>query len=743
MFCRASVWAIEVAEDRYSSIIKLFIVEHRGSQSEQYLSYCRLNIGQIKNSSLCLDSQLSCYDRLFMFYHSSSLKEFVYPIPVCQPEADLNSILSIFQHLNCKMLAIPLAKREWGIITAENLLSLVAQSCRGEGTVLVCQPKNRGERKIVERAQFNLKALTEPVVVYHGDTKLDKFLGSFESTSWLREKKVCLIIDRFGALQGRLDRSKIIEYLAQKSTSALHKATSPSVASSLEKIALPVKIETVNGRVICANQLWQDLFTDNPPTVSKWVPLSEASMDEMTQWLIEQQGYISNQTEDFQVNNFSDIYSLDIEVKQTADWNYLKIPLAAKLEVTGANGLQYLVLAIANPQSEETKIEQIAVTSKMGSDRILTAVSHELKSPITGILGLSSMLQGQKLGSLNQRQMRYVKLIHRSGKKMMDIVDHLLQLNALTEKQSQPTELINLEFLCRQLYREVLTKLRSTEEQCDLALEMHRSQLSIELGSDMAIANKSLLSAILSHLLLEAIESGEFKPPKIKIKSSAGVTAISIVNQKTTPIVNLGLNWMIAECLSKALHSRVTHTCDSSSCQFTLLLPKNKTKYQSSLLAVAPTPQSPTTTDTNLTILCLYPELDVIEPLAKPSHNPNFDLKSWSDNYEQQAYHQHRIIEADSLEQAHNLARIWRLDAIVLNGYQIALPELYLRSLQEYEHLASLPLITLDARTTEAANRIEGLNVYPCLLSAQQCSIENLVQVIKIALETRTMSNER
>ena len=639
------------------------------------------------------------------------------------------------------MLAIPLAEREWGIITAENLLSLVTQSCCGEG-ILVGQAKNRGERKTVERSQFDLKASIEPVIVYRSDIKLDEFLGSLESDSWLKEKKICLIIDRQGVLQGRLDRSKIIEYLAQKFTPTVQQATSPPVASSLEKIALPVKIETANGQVICANQLWLDLFSGNSQTVSERVRPSEASIDEMTQWLIEQQGYIWDR-KDFQVNNFSDIYSLGIEVKQAADWNYLKIPLAAKLQATGANDLQYLVLATANPQSEETKIEQIAVTSKMARDRILTTVSHELKSPLTGILGLSSLLQGQKLGSLNQRQMRYVKLIHRSGKKMMDIVEYLLQLNALTEKQSQSTELINLEFLCRQLYQEILTKLRSTEEQCDLALEMHRSELSIESGRDLAIANKSLLSAVLSHLLLEAIESGDFEPPKIKIKSRSSMTAISIANQKTTPIVNLGLNWMIAECLSEALDSRVTHTCNSNSCQFTLLLSKNKTKPQSSLLAVASTSQSRTTTNNNLTILCLYPELDVIDPLAEPSHNPNFDLKSWSDDYERQANHQHRIIEADSLEQAHNLARIWQLDAIVLNGYQIALPALYLRSLQEYEHLASLPLITLDARTTEAANQIEGLNVYPCLLPAQQCNIEDLVQVIKIALETRTVNSEQ
>jgi hypothetical protein len=138
----------------------------------------------------------------------------------------------------------------------------------------------------------------------------------------------------------------------------------------------------------------------------------------------------------------------------------------------------------------------------------------------------------------------------------------------------------------------------------------------------------------------------------------------------------------------------------------------------------------------NPTILCLYPELEVIDPQIKHNHNSNFDLKSWLNNYEAQTGERHRIIEADSLEQAHNLARIWRLDAIILNGQQIAQPRLYLRSLQESEHLARLPLITLDNKTTKAANQIEGLKVYPCLLPARQCNIADLIQVIQIAIES-------
>ncbi len=71
----------------------------------------------------------------------------------------------------------------------------------------------------------------------------------------------------------------------------------------------------------------------------------------------------------------------------------------------------------------------------------------------------------------------------------------------------------------------------------------------------------------------------------------------------------------------------------------------------------------------------------------------------------------------------------------MLDGYQIVDSYKYLRSLKESEYLSALPLITLDSKTSEAANQIEGLNVYPCLLPTQYRSIKDLMQVIQIAIE--------
>ena len=63
-----------------------------------------------------------------MLNHSPTLQKFAYPIPICESEVDLGKILNIFQHSNCKILAIPDRLGSWGVVTAEDLLSVVAQS---------------------------------------------------------------------------------------------------------------------------------------------------------------------------------------------------------------------------------------------------------------------------------------------------------------------------------------------------------------------------------------------------------------------------------------------------------------------------------------------------------------------------------------------------------------------------------------------------------------------------------------
>ena len=124
----------------------------------------------------------------------------------------------------------------------------------------------------------------------------------------------------------------------------------------------------------------------------------------------------------------------------------------------------------------------------------------------------------------------------------------------------------------------------------------------------------------------------------------------------------------------------------------------------------------------------LYPESETTSNL-KITHNADLNFAL----HEHLSGLNHRVLEADSLEQGELLAHIWQIDAIVLDGRILQEPLRYLRSLRKSASLSSLPLVTLDAKTTEAANQINGLAVFPCLLPQKESNFANLVQVIQIA----------
>jgi CheY-like chemotaxis protein len=101
----------------------------------------------------------------------------------------------------------------------------------------------------------------------------------------------------------------------------------------------------------------------------------------------------------------------------------------------------------------------------------------------------------------------------------------------------------------------------------------------------------------------------------------------------------------------------------------------------------------------------------------------------------------YRVLEADDLDQAELLARVWHPDVIVLDNAGIADPLAYLKQYSLQASLTSLPLVTLNHQTTEAANQVSGLSVYPCLAPDNSLKIAALLQVIQIAAGIRHKPN--
>lgn len=156
-----------------------------------------------------------------------------------------------------------------------------------------------------------------------------------------------------------------------------------------------------------------------------------------------------------------------------------------------------------------------------------------------------------------------------------------------------------------------------------------------------------------------------------------------------------------------------------------LSLPVQKQALQESLAGLGE-PQHPSTS--SLTILHLSPDLAELRSdssVLSAELTEALSLQHSNLNY--------RLLEADDLEQAELLARVWHLDVILLDGSQLADPLAFLQEFSLRTSLASLPVVTLDQQTTEAANQVTCLSVYPCLATDNQTKVAALLQVIQLA----------
>ena len=152
-------------------------------------------------------------------------------------------------------------------------------------------------------------------------------------------------------------------------------------------------------------------------------------------------------------------------------------------------------------QAEVLENKQVMVEALQKSDRLkdefLTNTTHELQTPLTGIIGLTESILGGVGGTLSDKQARDLSLILKSGRRLSDLIgditDHARLKYHDLKLDLQPTDL-------RSVVEVVLTLLRPILEQKPLAVI---NQLPDSLP--FVLADENRLQQIFLNLISNAI----------------------------------------------------------------------------------------------------------------------------------------------------------------------------------------------------------------------------------------------
>lgn len=141
-------------------------------------------------------------------------------------------------------------------------------------------------------------------------------------------------------------------------------------------------------------------------------------------------------------------------------------------------------------------------------DEFLANMSHELRTPLNAILGLSETLQEQVYGELNERQLKSLDTIERSGRHLLSLINDILDLSKVESgKIELSKEMISLEMICQASLQFI--RQQAMKKHITVSLNINTSVTSEhqdEMSHVAIYADERRLKQVLINLLTNAVK---------------------------------------------------------------------------------------------------------------------------------------------------------------------------------------------------------------------------------------------
>ena len=156
--------------------------------------------------------------------------------------------------------------------------------------------------------------------------------------------------------------------------------------------------------------------------------------------------------------------------------------------------------------------QQAAEKASRAKSRFLATMSHEVRTPLNGVLGLAELLEGT---SLDAGQRRHLRLLRQSGDNLREIVNDILDFSKIEAEQM---ELASIEFEPRQLLEQLCELWRERAGAAGLMLHgQAAAHLPLRLRGDSL-----RLRQILTNFLGNALKFTEKGGIELRVDVEAG-----------------------------------------------------------------------------------------------------------------------------------------------------------------------------------------------------------------------------
>ncbi|BBD64027.1 CBS sensor hybrid histidine kinase [Nostoc commune NIES-4072] len=488
------------------------------------------------------------------------LYDFQATVPSCPQTSSLAVVLEIFEQEQCdRLVVLNQQQSPIGLLYSARLIQkLLAHS----------DDKNLN---LHQSLSIWGQGLIEPIQTISASERVEQLGLHLNYAQAEKQNLDWALIDSDGQYLGLLDSSRLLRSLAKErmaslQSSGIERSSSvqpPNQSKSLrhqpliqllERLPWPLMLQTGTGEVIARNPAWWEQLgvlkdpegvrqqveailvpnrSEKPEYVSqraiKVYPNGRESEhggeEELTQQEASDPVY-SRCYLDSQVGTCTCV--VEVQNGQERIWQFAKIPLdspefqvmSAEQEVALSNDL-WLVLATDVTEQQQLCKELAAKNADLIQlnrlkDEFLACISHELKTPLTAVLGLSRLLVDQQLGELNERQARYAGLIHQSGRHLMSVVNDILDLTRMETGQMDLTLTpVKIQAVCDRALSDAkaihtqIPKTTSASPTQNARSSAPQFCLSIELGLDQIVADELRLRQMLVHLLSNAFKFTE------------------------------------------------------------------------------------------------------------------------------------------------------------------------------------------------------------------------------------------